>query len=81
MTDADTPDLTIGVLGVGAMGQGIVQVAAINRIRVAVFDTTPDAAASGVASITQRIRRLVEKGRLSERHAIRRSHRQHPHYR
>ena len=39
--DANRPDLTIGVLGTGAMGRGIVQVAAAGGMNVLMMDTLP----------------------------------------
>ena len=43
--DANRPDLIIGVVGTGAMGRGIVQVAAAGGIDVLMTDTRPGAAA------------------------------------
>ena len=42
--DANRPDLTVGVIGTGAMGRGIVQVAASGGMRVLMTDARPGAA-------------------------------------
>ena len=42
--DANRPDLTVGVLGTGAMGRGIVQVAAAGGMQVLMMDTRAGAA-------------------------------------
>ncbi len=43
--DANRPDLTVGVIGTGAMGRGIVQVAAAGGMQVLMTDSRPGAAA------------------------------------
>ncbi|MBF5096509.1 3-hydroxyacyl-CoA dehydrogenase [Azospirillum sp. INR13] len=57
--------LTIGVVGAGTMGQGIVQLFAQAGHRVRVFDAADGAAAKAVAAVTAMLTRLVEKGRLT----------------
>ncbi|MDP1716882.1 MAG: 3-hydroxyacyl-CoA dehydrogenase NAD-binding domain-containing protein, partial [Burkholderiales bacterium] len=39
--DANRPDLTVGVIGTGAMGRGIVQVAVAGGINVVMSDSRP----------------------------------------
>ena len=58
-------DVILGVIGAGAMGQGIVQVAATGGIPVTVFDADDGAAERGLGQVKARIERLVEKGRLT----------------
>ena len=42
--DINRPDLTVGVIGTGAMGRGIAQVAAAGGVNVLVNDARPGAA-------------------------------------
>ena len=62
----------VAVIGAGAMGAGIAQVAAQAGHTVMLYDTRPGAAAEGLAGIDRQLSRLVEKGRLqaAERAAI-----------
>ncbi|MBD8722946.1 3-hydroxyacyl-CoA dehydrogenase [Oxalobacteraceae sp. CFBP 13708] len=54
----------IAVIGAGAMGSGIVQVALNAGHRVALYDAAPAALARGVASIDATYRRLLDKGKI-----------------
>ncbi|MES2178153.1 MAG: 3-hydroxyacyl-CoA dehydrogenase NAD-binding domain-containing protein [Gemmatimonadota bacterium] len=54
----------IGVVGAGAMGSGIAQVAAANGHRVILGDANDTAVANARATIARAIARDVEKGRL-----------------
>ena len=56
----------VGVVGAGAMGAGIAQVAATAGHAVTLVDAAPGAASSAVEKIGTALARLVEKGRLSE---------------
>ncbi|MBP6115403.1 MAG: 3-hydroxyacyl-CoA dehydrogenase PaaC [Neisseriaceae bacterium] len=58
-------DQVIAVVGTGAMGAGIAQVAAVAGHPVKLLDVRPGAAAAAVSSIQGRIERLLEKGRIS----------------
>ncbi|HTL04209.1 MAG TPA: 3-hydroxyacyl-CoA dehydrogenase NAD-binding domain-containing protein [Gemmatimonadales bacterium] len=58
------PDAAIGVLGAGAMGSGIAQVAAAAGHRVLVTDASADALEQARARLTKLLAREVEKGRL-----------------
>lgn len=62
--DVQRPDLLIGVIGAGAMGRGIAQVAAAGGIRVRLTDAKPGAAQDAVKFIDGMLRRAVEKGTL-----------------
>jgi len=62
--NALSPQDLIGVIGAGAMGSGIVQVALNAGHRVALYDAAPAALAKGVASIDATYRRLLEKGKI-----------------
>jgi 3-hydroxybutyryl-CoA dehydrogenase len=54
----------VAVIGSGAMGSGIAQVAAASGHEVRLFDTRPDAAAKAIGEIGKVYARLVEKGRM-----------------
>ncbi len=56
---------TIAVIGSGAMGSGIAQVAAAAGYKVKLFDTRPEAVAKAVADIGKVYAKLVEKGRMT----------------
>jgi len=56
---------TVGVVGAGAMGQGIAQVAAQVPCHVLVFDVVPGAAEKACASVRAQWQKLQEKGRLT----------------
>ncbi len=50
MKSVDAADYTIAVIGAGAMGQGIAQVAAQGGIKTLLFDAKPGGADAGRAS-------------------------------
>ncbi|MFI5246619.1 MAG: 3-hydroxyacyl-CoA dehydrogenase NAD-binding domain-containing protein [Gemmatimonadales bacterium] len=54
----------VGVVGAGAMGSGIAQVAAAAGHRVVLSDALPDATAKARASMSAGLAKLVEKGKL-----------------
>jgi 3-hydroxybutyryl-CoA dehydrogenase len=56
---------TVGVLGAGAMGSGIAQVAAARGHRVILADARAEAVTSALGTIGASLDRLVEKGRLT----------------
>lgn len=55
----------VAVVGAGAMGAGIAQVAAQAGHRVLLHDMRPEAASQAIASIAAQLERQVAKGRLS----------------
>lgn len=57
-------DSIVAVIGSGAMGSGIAQVAAAAGHQVLLFDTRPDAADKAIADIGKTYAKLVEKGRM-----------------
>jgi 3-hydroxybutyryl-CoA dehydrogenase len=64
--EANNPNVsTVGVVGAGAMGSGIAQVAAQAGHRVILADAQPGATARARASLTTTLDRLVERGRLT----------------
>lgn len=67
--DINRPDLTVGVLGAGAMGRGIAQVAAAGGIQVLITDTRAGAAEDARNFITKMLQRAAEKGSMSKEDA------------
>ncbi|MBO1113694.1 3-hydroxyacyl-CoA dehydrogenase [Bordetella petrii] len=61
MTDIQT----IAVVGAGAMGRGIAQIAAQAGVQVRLYDTSADAVASARESLRQLWDKLSQKGKLS----------------
>lgn len=64
MAQALSPETPVAVVGAGAMGAGIAQVAAQAGHRVALLDARPGAAEQAIAGIGKTLDRLVDKGRL-----------------
>ena len=62
-------DYVAGIVGAGAMGQGIAQVSAAGGIRTLLLDAKPGAAAAARIAIAGRLDRLAGKGRLDAAHA------------
>jgi len=62
--DVSRSDLSLAVIGTGAMGRGIAQVAAQAGIRALLFDTRPGAAREAKDSIAAQWQRMQEKGRM-----------------
>lgn len=58
--------MIIGVLGGGAMGSGIAQVAATAGNRVVLYDTNAEALKKSEAALTKILSRLVEKGKIDQ---------------
>jgi 3-hydroxybutyryl-CoA dehydrogenase len=54
----------VAVIGSGAMGSGIAQVAAVAGHTVRLYDTRPEAVERAIAGIAKALARLVEKGRM-----------------
>ena len=66
MTGRSVAELTIGLVGAGAMGRGIAQVSAVGGINTLIFDTIPGAADDAIAFVGTMLNRQVEKGRMEE---------------
>ena len=64
--DTDRSDLTIGVLGTGAMGRGIVQVAATGGMQVLMMDTRAGAAEEARDFVARMLYRAAEKGSIGQ---------------
>ena len=57
-------DSIVGIIGAGAMGSGIAQVAAQAGHNVVLFDTNAAALEKSKASLEKILNRLVEKGKI-----------------
>ena len=55
---------TIGIVGCGAMGRGIIQIAALAGCRVKMFDAMPGAAHSAKQTLADTLEKLQHKGKL-----------------
>lgn len=62
--DPNRADVTVGVVGTGSMGRGIMQVSAQGGMRVIAFDEKPGAAAAARDYIAKMLARSVEKGQM-----------------
>ncbi len=69
MKDPAQSDYVVGVVGAGAMGQGIIQVSAQGGMRCLILDAREGGAEEARRQIAARIARLVEKGRIGEEDA------------
>ena len=65
MTAPLPPQAIVAVVGTGAMGAGIAQVAAAAGHTVRLFDARPDAAVRAVDGIRAQFSKMAEKGRLT----------------
>jgi len=68
--DASRPDLAVGVIGTGAMGRGIAQVAAAGGIQVLMTDSRPGAAQEARDFIEKMLVRAAEKGSMTKDEAV-----------
>lgn len=66
MTDALPASTTVAVIGAGTMGAGVAQVAAAAGHPVLLFDVLEGAAAKGLERTAEGLKKLVERGRISE---------------
>ena len=64
MKQPDAADYVVGVVGAGAMGQGIVQVSVQGGMRTLILDARPGGAEAARQAVAARLDRLVEKGRI-----------------
>jgi len=70
--EVSRPDLSLALIGTGAMGRGIAQIAAQAGIRTLLHDSRPGAAREAKEHVSQQLSRLAEKGRL-DRDAVERA--------
>jgi len=59
-----SPNLTLGIVGAGAMGRGIAQIAAQAGIRVLLFDLQPGAASAARDAVAATLSGLAAKGKI-----------------
>ena len=55
----------VGVIGLGTMGRGIVQLFAVAGYEVLCYDALDNAARSGLDQVLAQLHRSVEKGKMS----------------
>ena len=55
--------IIVGVVGSGAMGQGIIQVSVQGGIRTLIYDNSENGSKIGKEKVSARLERLVEKGK------------------
>lgn len=67
--DIDRPDLTIGIIGAGIMGQGIAQIAAEAGITVLLADARAGACTEARGFVADMFARKATKGRMTEAEA------------
>lgn len=63
--NSDGSEVTVGIVGAGAMGRGIAQVSATGGMNALLYDAAPGAAAGAADFVNGMLDRAVEKGRLS----------------
>ena len=63
--DAAKPDLLLGIVGAGAMGRGIAQVAAAGGVSVRLYDTDAAQRSDAVAFIDRMLNRAAERGDMT----------------
>ena len=63
MRDVNAADYTLGIVGAGAMGSGIAQVAAQGGVTVRLFDAKDGAAATSLDRIAARLTKRVDEGK------------------
>jgi 3-hydroxybutyryl-CoA dehydrogenase len=62
-------ELSLGIVGSGAMGRGIAQIAALAGIKVFLFDIDPQSVVEADAFVRKMVNRLAEKGKVSNEQA------------
>jgi 3-hydroxybutyryl-CoA dehydrogenase len=65
MKHPDATDYLVGVVGAGAMGQGIIQVTVQGGMRALILDARPGGAEAARKAVGHRLDQMVEKGRIS----------------
>jgi len=68
--DPDSPDLCIAVVGTGAMGRGIAQIAAQAGVTVLLHDAAPGAAAHAREALAATFDTLAKKGKIDAEAAL-----------
>lgn len=68
--DTASPAFCIGIVGTGAMGRGIAQIAAQAGIRVMLFDVIPSAAGNARDTVIATLTKLAEKGKINSERLV-----------
>ena len=63
--DIQSPAFCLGIVGTGAMGRGIAQIAAQAGIRVLLYDALHGAALSARETVVGTLGKLAEKGKIT----------------
>ena len=66
MTSRNYAIETIGIVGTGAMGRGIAQIAALADLKVRLYDTNPAAVSAALDYLADTFAKLTAKGKLDE---------------
>lgn len=66
----DNNNFSVGIIGSGAMGSGIAQVAAVAGHQVLVYDTNPSALEKSKTNLSATLQKLQEKGKISDAQMI-----------
>ncbi|SAK62320.1 3-hydroxyacyl-CoA dehydrogenase [Caballeronia hypogeia] len=66
MSTQDFKIQTLGIVGSGAMGRGIAQIAALGGLNVHIYDTNPKALAAAREYLSETFAKLTAKGKLKE---------------
>ena len=69
MASIDLSNSVVGVIGAGAMGVGIAEVAARAGHHVLLYDINVDACRDGLSALHQRLEKRVSRGKLERDHA------------
>ncbi len=67
--DANSDEFILGIVGAGAMGRGIAQVAITGGCKVLLFDVNSDTSKDAVNFVVKMLSRNVEKGRMADEDA------------
>ena len=68
--NVNAPDVTVGIIGTGTMGRGIIQIAVLAGYSVKMFDVQEGACEKAAEFITRMINRAAEKGQISQEEAV-----------
>ncbi|OXC73369.1 3-hydroxyacyl-CoA dehydrogenase [Caballeronia sordidicola] len=66
MSFRDTEIRTLGIVGSGAMGRGIAQIAALGGLNVRLYDTNQQAITAALEYLADTLNKLAAKGKLNE---------------
>src|SRR6201996_842118 len=70
MTSRNSSIETIGIVGAGAMGRGIAQIAALAGLSVRLYDTNPAAVGAARDALADTFAKLTAKGKLDEARSL-----------